>query len=235
MNSNKIIAFSLWGNCKNYNYGALENAILAKDIYPDWICYFYLGKDVIPSVIKYLETLSNVKIINKSDEENKLSNMLWRFEPAFISDDIIISRDCDSRLNIREKLAVDEWLNSDKDFHIMRDHNMCHGDRVLGGMWGARNGVLRQYKTIYDKHCLNKNNTYYYDMDLFNKNLYWKLLDNNKLYIHASYFKYEYYTNEFPHSEYKGFVGEEIYDCNIACNLLEDIDTKDFSKKWSIS
>ena len=34
----------------------------------------------------------------------------------------MLSRDCDSRLNKREKLAVDELLKSDKNFHIMRDH-----------------------------------------------------------------------------------------------------------------
>lgn len=233
--TNKIITFSLWGDCKNYNYGALENAVIAKDIYPDWICYFYLGKDVIPSVKTYLSTLNNVKIIDKSKDENKLSNMLWRFEEAFISDNIVISRDCDSRLNIREKLAVDEWLNSDKDFHIMRDHCNGHSGRVLGGMWGSRNGVLKQYKTVYDTYCSNKNNRYYYDMDLFNKNLYWKLLDDNRLYIHASYFKYEYETHTFPECKYNGFVGEEIYECKLACKILEDNETTDFSKKWSIT
>ena len=39
------------------------------------------------------------------------------------------------------KEAVDEWLNSNKDFHIMSDHPQ-HGVPILGGMWGARNKVV---------------------------------------------------------------------------------------------
>jgi hypothetical protein len=68
--------------------------------------------------------------------------MFWRFIPAFMEKDIImIVRDTDSRLNMREKLAVDEWLNTESDFHIMRDH-IWHGTRILGGMWGVRNNLL---------------------------------------------------------------------------------------------
>ena len=33
-----------------------------------------------------------------------------------------LMRNLDSRLSIREKLAVDEWVSSGKRFHVMRDH-----------------------------------------------------------------------------------------------------------------
>jgi len=45
--------------------------------------------------------------------------MFWRFWAA---DDpevgIMLSRDCDSRISDREIAAINEWLESDKDFHI---------------------------------------------------------------------------------------------------------------------
>ncbi|MFN8642717.1 MAG: hypothetical protein U0802_14075 [Candidatus Binatia bacterium] len=68
--------------------------------------------------------------------------MFWRFEPA--SDptvDVMVSRDVDSRVGDREKAAVDEWLASDADFHVMRDH-VEHTAPVMGGMWGVRNRLL---------------------------------------------------------------------------------------------
>ena len=34
----------------------------------------------------------------------------------------LLSRDTDSRIIPREKEAVNEWLASDRVFHIMRDH-----------------------------------------------------------------------------------------------------------------
>jgi hypothetical protein len=74
--------------------------------------------------------------------------LFWRFLPA--SDptvDVMISRDCDSRICEREAAAVTEWLASNKDFHLMRDHP-CHRVPVLGGMWGCRNHLLRGMKAL---------------------------------------------------------------------------------------
>ncbi len=220
--TDKIITFSLWGNSKIYNYGAVENALLAKELFPDWICYFYIGKDCLPSVVNYLKNLDNVKIIDKSNEEHKLSNMLWRFEPAFTTNNIIISRDCDSRLSIREKKAIDEWLNSDKDFHIMRDHPTGHFGRVLGGMWGSRNGILKEFKENYDNFCNNKSNRYFYDMDLFNKIIYWKI--KPLCFVHASFFKYEPWAKDFPDgvTGNSGYVGEIIEDTMVASKIFND-------------
>ena len=63
-----------------------------------------------------------------------------------------MSRDLDSRLNDREQAAVQEWLNSKKEFHIMRDHPM-HGWPILGGLWGCKmTDVTRsQWKNTWSK------------------------------------------------------------------------------------
>ena len=51
--------------------------------------------------------------------------MMWRF---LVTDDLsvdyFIVRDVDSRLSLRESLAVMDWtrLHSDKAFHCIRDH-----------------------------------------------------------------------------------------------------------------
>ena len=51
--------------------------------------------------------------------------------------DIIISRDLDSRFDDREQAAVNEWIRSEKSFHIMRDHPQ-HRASILGGLWGSK-------------------------------------------------------------------------------------------------
>ena len=104
MNNNKIISFSLYGNNNLYNTGALENAHLALDIYPNWVCYFYFRNDCNSKVLNKLSKLKNVKLI--SMENSKIIPMMWRFIPIFNSKKIIIVRDTDSRLNIKEKLAL---------------------------------------------------------------------------------------------------------------------------------
>ncbi len=208
-----IISFSLWGDCKLYNYGALENALLSPEVYPGWECKFYMGRGVIPEVRERLVAMRHVSIVDV-DEENKFSNTLWRFRPAFETDETVIVRDCDSRINERERLAVDEWLASDKDFHIMRDHPKGHWGRVLCGMWGARNGILRRFLAAFAEYSARKTNRYFHDMDLLSKEVYPQVVDSSM--IHDEHFRYEAHARPFPESDYGGFVGEVIRDCSRA-------------------
>jgi len=91
--------------------------------------------------------MKNVQVVERS-EIGDWRGMYWRFEAASEPDvEVMISRDTDSRLSAREKAAVDEWLNSDKGFHIMRDHPW-HKFPVLGGMWGVKKGVLSNMKEL---------------------------------------------------------------------------------------
>jgi|2_EtaG_2_1085320.scaffolds.fasta_scaffold10460_2 hypothetical protein len=137
----KLITFSLWGADPKYLRGALKNAELANTIYSGWMCRFYVGRSVPFPIIHELKSFENVEVVEK-DEWGDWTSMYWRFEPA--SEDgieVMISRDTDSRLGYREKNAVDEWISSDKGFHIMRDHPF-HKFPVLGGMWGVKAGIL---------------------------------------------------------------------------------------------
>jgi len=141
-----VIAFSLWGDDPKYTVGAIKNARLALDVYPDWQCWFYMPtvdqpNDVPNLVQQELLSIPNVKIIHV-DEPGDWRGMFWRFRPA--ADplvDAFISRDCDSRLTRREAIAVDNWLRGPSLIHVMRDHPY-HNTAILGGMWGAKRGAL---------------------------------------------------------------------------------------------
>jgi len=142
----KLITFSLWGDNPFYLEGACKNAELAKQIYPDWICRFYVaGKNTPVEVIDRLMTYDNVEVVVK-DEEGTSNSMMWRFEAADDPDvERFVSRDTDSRLSIREKEAVDEWIESDREFHVMRDHPF-HVAAIMGGMWGMKTGAFKAMK-----------------------------------------------------------------------------------------
>ena len=86
------------------------------------------------------------------DEDGDWSGMFWRFSPCSESDvEAVLSRDTDSRLSWREKSAVDEWMNSDKGFHIIRDHPW-HSAAILGGMWGCKRGVLNNMVEMMESY-----------------------------------------------------------------------------------
>ena len=145
----KIISFSLWGDNPKYTIGAIRNAELASEIYPEWVCRYYIGKSTPTDIILELESKPNTEII-LMDEDGEWNSMFWRFYPISDEDtEIMISRDCDSRLSNREKLCVDEFLNSDKMFHTMIDHPW-HGG-IMGGMWGAKKGILQKMKSLIDE------------------------------------------------------------------------------------
>ncbi len=147
----RIITFSLFGDKKIYCQGAVENAKLAKLIYPDWVARFYVSQTV---PIQYVhQLLSHDAEVFYCKQEDLYDGLVWRFKP-FIEDNVSawISRDCDSRLNWREKEAVDEWLESDKSVHLMRDsHN--HGYTMMAGMFGVNNDLFhaRYGKLDFDK------------------------------------------------------------------------------------
>lgn len=143
----KVISFCIWGSNLRYTIGALENAKLQKLIYPDWISRFYVSDDVPLEIIKQLIEIG-VEIVHMNGYSNWSNATMWRFLPAADSDvDVMISRDTDSRLTEREKIAVDEWLSSDKNFHLIRDHPW-HGEFIMAGMWGVRNHILSNIKTL---------------------------------------------------------------------------------------
>ena len=65
---------------------------------------------------------------------------LWRIvlsvrtiHPQILSTVYYWVRDADSVVNVREKVAVEEWLASTRHFHLMRDH-YDHSELVLAGM-----------------------------------------------------------------------------------------------------
>ena len=151
-----IIVYSLWGDNPIYWIGAQKNIELSKELYPGWICRFYIDENCDSELIKSLNG-DNVEIIlmkkldyrykNLSDKFNH-SGLFWRFfSLADSSVDYILSRDCDSRLSKRESDAVSEWLSSGKKFHIMRDHPY-HTVPILAGMWGCKRDILNNIEDL---------------------------------------------------------------------------------------
>jgi hypothetical protein len=196
----KIISFCLWGTNPVYNVGAIRNAEIATEIYHDWVCRYYVGKSTPKDIIEKLKSFDNTEII-EMDVDGDWTGMFWRFYPASENDvDVVIVRDCDSRLNQREKDAVDEWLNSDKEFHIMRDHP-AHGTEILGGMWGSKKGIIKNMKEMIDEYI--KGDFWQVDQNFLREKIYPIVKDNS--FVHDEFFEYKPFPTK---REPKRFVGQ---------------------------
>jgi len=136
-----IIAFSLWGDRPRYLHGALRNSALSPDLYPGWRCRFYCDDSVPREVMGELESLgAQVRMMGRG--KFWYEGLFWRFT---VADDPqvrrFLVRDCDSVLNTQERVAVDEWLASDRHFHVMRDSH-AQAELIPAGLWGGVTGVL---------------------------------------------------------------------------------------------
>ncbi len=201
------LSFSLWGDNPMYNIGAIKNAELWKTIYPEWKMVVYYDDSVPSDIIDKLEEL-DVLLVDMTGK--KVYGMFWRFFAFDLNDaEYCIFRDTDSRLTVREKLAVDEWIKSGKSLHVMRDHP-AHGipfgsDRlgILGGMWGIKKGFISITDMIND-FVKNKNLSYGSDQT-FLKTVF-SLFENDKI-THDEFFE----KKPFPIKREMGrFIGDRI-------------------------
>jgi hypothetical protein len=200
----KIIAFSLWGDNPKYTIGAIKNANLTNEIYSGWTSRFYCGQSTPEEIINQLKNIDNCEVAMMNEDGN-WTGMFWRFLPAGESDvDVMLSRDCDSRLNLREKAAVDEFMKSYKTFHIMRDHPW-HTTEILGGMWGVKYPTLRKMKGMIDEYI--KGDFWQVDQNFLRTKIY-PLVVKDSL-VHDEFFRYNTNARPFPiKREGQQFVGE---------------------------
>jgi hypothetical protein len=180
----KIVSFSLYGTDTRYTTNALQNAKIFLDIYPNWKMRIYYDNTVPVLVINHLAKKEHIELINMTNSKIK-NKMLWRF--TVLLDDKVeryIVRDIDSHISLREKYAVDEWIKSNKNYHVMRDHPSHCNFAMSGGMWGGK--YDSNLSEIFNNNFLNYNyQRYILDMDLLNSK-FWNYIKISVL-VHDSF------------------------------------------------
>ena len=154
-----VISFSLWGDNPCYVEGAVENVKLAAVHYPGWTCRFYVAADC-PG-LDILKPLPAIEVVEmppprkggKGHFKNFVAwdGIYWRLLPAADAGiDYFISRDCDGRLNAKEKAAVDAWIASGKSLHTMHVYYF-HTYALHGGLWGCKGGAVPDMQQQIDE------------------------------------------------------------------------------------
>ena len=225
----KVISFSLWGDNKVYTYGMIENVLLARELYPGWQVRVHYNRTVPTNIITWLGQQKNVKLIEHTkSQDGRDSNMFWRFEDLFTNWTVLI-RDSDSRLNKREKSLVDEWLASDKDFHIVRDHK-DHKVPIIGGCHGARNGICKPfmlqfmdyYTQMFNYESATSKENYNADQIFLGRLIYPQIVE--RAFIHASHNGWEDHAKKIEWPE-TGYCVEIILETPNASKIMGDPET----------
>lgn len=179
----KIIAFSLYGSNPRYSIGAIKNVEIAANLLPEWRCRIYYDESVPKNYIETLKSFNNVDMIKW--ERSEIYGVFWRFYPFFESDsNICISRDTDSRITEREVRCLNEWLESDKSFHIIRDHERHYDWPIIATMIGVK-GKLDDI-LLKNMEEANRSRPDYYTIDqVWLRDILWKMCNVNNCLIHG--------------------------------------------------
>jgi len=140
-----VIAFSLFGVNPRYAQPLIASADIRQLLYPLWTLRVYVDKSV-PNDLKQTLRVKGCQVVQV--DNSALPGTFWRY---FVADDEKIDRflvrHADSILNIRERVAVDEWIKLNRHFHIMRDF-YSHSELMLAGLWGGVRGALHSIRNL---------------------------------------------------------------------------------------
>jgi hypothetical protein len=136
-----LIAFSLFGGLPRYCEPAVINAQACMQLYPGWTCRFYTDDSVPPAVLERLRA-AGAQVVPVDALARAWPGPMWRLlaadEPGVHR---VLFRDADAILSEREAGAVQQWVASDRHFHLMRDA-CTHTELLLAGLWGMVGGSL---------------------------------------------------------------------------------------------
>ena len=222
----KIISFSLWGDTEIYNYGMVENALVAKEKMPEFKIYVYYNNTILPKILDILKKLDNVVLIRVNNTEKSAINTFWRFKPCFYSNSIVNIRDCDSLINERDIFVINNFINSKFDISSVKDHPAHLKYAFIAGGWGCKNGILKKYTDYFNNYGINKLNIRGIDQD-FLIQIYYENINNIELYIPKKFINNHFYEKKITYIEVKSpHIGSYNYYTPRTCMLLNENNKK---------
>lgn len=167
----------------------------------------------------------NAQIVEVDHPEDQTATF-WRYAALTLDYDYVLFRDVDSRPFDREFYAIDEWLTSHIQVHVMRDHPY-HGVPMLAGLWGSKRATLpfladllpwlppEEFYQRVVRAC-NHTSVNYQSNDFYQVDQWWLRLNvypklRNKVLSHDEFYGFERkrFKRRFPpRGEDMAFVGE---------------------------
>ena len=212
----QVISFSLYGKEMRFLVGAIKNAELAQRFFPGFTVRFYYGRSVPKWVISTLLVFPHVELIKVDDTENSIART-WRFMACTDKNvDVVLSRDVDARLSLREAEAHQEFMESGFNFHIIRDHPIGHQYLISAGMFAMKTAA---YGELMHKELLSHefNDEYMADQNFLNHKIYPQIA--NDCLFHDEYYQFDI----IPPSEQRFIKRQRLAQmCHIGCALDEN-------------
>ena len=154
-----VLSYSLAGNNpKQYEIdGCIKAATEAPALYPGWQVRIHHSPNLQIDIVHRLQAIgSHVKLVDVTDllskqimpqasDQGRIDPCFWNFLVASDPNvEAYVVRDVRYALSRRESSAVQEWMESGRKFHIIRDHPSHHPSvmAIVSGLWGARESAI---------------------------------------------------------------------------------------------
>jgi hypothetical protein len=214
---NKIISFCLYGNKDLYCLGLIENIDIINQKYNNWKIYIYYN-NIPEEILDIIKNKDNTYLFQCVHNGYNWEGMFWRFYPLESNNiDIFISRDADSRITDREMDLVNKWIESNKSFHIIRDHEY-HRTEILGGTFGVNiklfHNLIKNFKGIdfykekyyllYDKNIDKQPD------QIFLQEIIYPIIKNDNL-THISLESLRFSENDILIPQSSNFIGKPVF------------------------
>lgn len=212
-----VLAYSLWGNDPSYGVGVIENAKIAKWIYPDWTVRVYTDFSTSEPLLVALRSAA-AEVVAAPSWPNWHGGYFWRLlaadDPGFVRWGI---RDADSRLTYRERRAVDAWLDSGLPLHTVRDHPGHQYPIMVGGFDGRRAAIRNMADQIDTWRQSGRDHGYGCDREMISERLWPDY--RGKTLVHCDFGDLAAHggiVTSFPTERPEGlrFICERIYEDN---------------------
>lgn len=192
--SRNIVSYSLFGKNRFYQECAVMTARMLPYVYPEFTGRFYCSSTVPKSVLDALIAAGSQVEIDVYQETHPYSGLMWRFLPFDDPNvDVVLVRDVDSPITLRERAGIDLWLNKEAPFHVMRDH-IQHTAPILAGLWGGFTKLLPPFRSSIFEYQ-QKDTSRYADQNYL-RHFVWPQICRATLAIDSVYTLRE--TEDFP-------------------------------------
>lgn len=180
----KAIVFSIYGGNTNYLNNFIDNLPIYKHYFFDFDILLFYDDDMSELI---LDICSKYDVKAFPRERLSISDgMFWRFEPIIYDEfeyELILIRDVDYQPTEFELKLINEFIESDDEFQILRLHH-DHMMPIMGGLFGIKSALFSQFKMAFTRWCKNHSlrNVKYNDDQLFLSNyVYYKVVNRAQI------------------------------------------------------
>jgi hypothetical protein len=187
----KCVSFCLYGNDNVYLDKFVDNLPIYKKFFPDYKIYLFATENYKLNL--QLLNFENLIIEYKSYQDSSIG-MMWRYIPILENKaDVCFIRDVDYLPSEVEINLINQFLQSNSTFHIIRAH-YDHVMPIMGGLFGIKSPLYPLFCDSYFK-WKKKNIFPIYNTDqLFLSNyIYSKVIKNSLIHTSNVAFAYEKY------------------------------------------